>query len=138
MSHTLGQSKEQKSQKMSKKMSKKKKAPKKGESTAGGATESDATELFDRAQEEWETKAKTDQQTAHDNAPRSLTDVAMFHTTKNNGSFSDVIQEMNNVWHDKCGGSDKNSIIQNNVVNQQSIIDFNQRYMNTLAAVCAF
>jgi hypothetical protein len=138
MSHTLGQPKEQKSQKMSKNMSKKKKAPKKGESTAGGATESDATELFDRAQEEWETKANTDQQTAHDNAPRSLTDVAMFHTTKNNGSFSDVIQEMNNVWHGKCGGSDENSIIQNNVVNQQSIIDFNQRYMNTRAAVCAF
>jgi hypothetical protein len=71
MSHTLGQPKEQKSQKMSKNMSKKKKAPKKGESTAGGATESDATELFDRAQEEWETKANTDQKTAHDNAPRS-------------------------------------------------------------------
>ena len=122
-------------------MSKKKapkKAPKKDESTAGGATESDATRLFDRAQEEWETKAKKLQKTAHDNAPRNLPNVTMFHTTKNNGSFPDVIQEMNNVWRDKLNGSDKNSIIENNVVNQRSIIDFNQRYINTRAAVCAF
>ncbi len=126
MSHTLWQSKEQKPQKMSKKRAPKK-APKKGESTAGGATESDATELFDRAQEEWETKAKTDQKTAHDNAPRNLIDVAMFHKTKNNGLFCDVIQEMSNVRHAKLGGIDGNSIIENNPVNQRSIIDFNQR-----------